>query len=197
MDRNPIYIYKQLIKKISKVILAIFVLGIFPIILSLQLPKQLEITFICIGFALEIIFLPHLLEALIINSIALKNDIKILFAFSTNLLLMHHSTTFIFYSIYNKYNENIMFQIATIIVLIIVIIRVCKIIKIPKNSNFSFLKSINLFFVAGITVVIYILRINKFSNLLTTENTFNFYFLLPFLLTRGMYELLDGRAKDA
>jgi hypothetical protein len=189
------HIYKKLIIRMSKWILSIiilFVLVIFSFVLTLQLGKQYEIFFIFIGFLLEIIFLPYLLIDMILNSINLKNNIKILIAFCTNLLFMHHSFIFI---ISTKYHNNIIFQFLTVVVLIIVVIRICNIIKIDKNSNFSILKSMSLFFVAGITMILYIFKLNKVSFMLTLENWINFYYLLPFLIIQGMYELLDGRTK--
>jgi len=184
-------IYNKIIKRMSKWFLTIIILSIFSLFLFLQVEKQYEIVLICIGFILEIILLPYLLKDLIIESINFRNNIKILFALGTNLLFMHNSFLFI---ITKNYHDNMFFQITSIIMLIIVVIIICKTLKIEKNKNynFSYLKSINLFFVAGITVLLYILKPINISEL---ENRINFYYLLPFILSQGMYEYLDARSK--
>jgi hypothetical protein len=184
-------IYDKNIKRMSKWMLSIIILSIFSFVLPLQLEKKYEILFICIGFLLEIILFPFFFKDLIIYSINIGNDKRILSAFCINLLFMHHSSIFI---ISDKYNNNIIFQLVTIIALIIIIIRICKIIEIDENSSFSIIKSMNLFFAAGISMIIYIVKLN--NNIFKLENWINFYYLLPFLTTQGMYELLDGRIKQ-
>jgi hypothetical protein len=186
------FFYNKIIERMSKLLLSIISLCIFYFLLFLQLEKQYELIFIFIGFLLEVIFLPYFLMSLIENSINIRNDIKILSTFCTNMFFIHHSTMFI---LSNKFYNNIIFQILTVIALIIVIIRICRDIKIDKDSDLSILKSMNLFFVAGITMIIYILKLNKISIIKKIEDWLNFYYLLPFLIAQGMYELLDGRAK--
>jgi hypothetical protein len=178
----------------SKWLLTIIILSSFSLFLFLQLEKPYEIILICIGFILEIIFLPYLLKDLIILSITIKNNINILFAFCTNILIMLNSFLFI---ITKKYHNNILFQIASIIVLVIVIIIICRKININKNENynFSFLKSINLYFIASITTILFILKLFNVSNIFQFENWITFYYLLPFLFSQGMYEYLEGKSK--
>ena len=194
MKKVNTQIYYKIIKRMSKLLLAIIILSIFSLFLFLQLEKQYETILICIGFILEIIFLPYLLKDLIFETISIKNDIKILFAVCTNLLIMLNSFIFI---ITKKYHNNAFFQIASITVLIIVIAIISKTLKIEKdkNYNYSYLKAINLFFVAGITLLLYILKIVNISNIFEVENWINFYYLLPFILSQGMYEYLDGKSK--
>ena len=175
---------------ISKWFLAIISMVILLFVLLFQAEEQYEILFIGIGFLLEMIFLPCQLIALIIDSTNAKSNVKYPSAFLANMLTMCHSSIFI---ITNKYNNNIIFQILTIITLIIVVLRICKNIKINRDSSFSILKAMNLFFVAGITAVVFIFKLNHVLILARIENLINFYYILPFLVTQGMYELLDGR----
>ena len=193
MKINNISIYEKIIKRMSKWILSIFILSIFSFILTLQMERQYEIICICIGFIFEMIFLPYILKDLIINSIIIKNKIRILSALGTNILFMHHSFIFI---ISSKYHNNSLFQIFTIVALIVVVVRICKNIVIDKNCDFSILKSINLFFIAGITAILYIIKLNQITKLILIENWINFYYLLPFFITQGMYELLEGRKNN-
>jgi len=176
----------------AKWLFIIIILSIFSFCLLFQLEELYEIPFINIGYILEIIFLPMIINNLIMESINEKMDKRIFTAFGTNLLFMLNSSVFI---ITNKYNESIIFQILKIIALIIITIIICKTIKVNKNNDFSYLKSTNLLMIAIISIVISLLKFHKISIIQTLENFINYYYLAPFLLIQGVYELLDRRTK--
>jgi FlaA1/EpsC-like NDP-sugar epimerase len=184
--------YNKTIKSISKWLLGIIFLVGFSFCLLFQLEEPYEIVFIIIGFIIEIIFFPMVLNDLIIESINEKIQKRLFMAFGVNLLFMLNSSIFI---ISDRYNNSIVFQIFKVLTLLIIAIRICKTIEVNKNNDFSYLKSTNLIMVAIIGSTIYLLKLHKIPVILTIENDINFYYILPILLIQGIYELLDRRTK--
>jgi hypothetical protein len=185
--------YIKTIKNMAKWFFSILFLAAFATCLLLQLEEPCEILFIIVGFIMEIIFFPMLLNVLIIESINEKTKKRFFVALGANLFFTLNSYFFI---ISEKYNNSIIFQISKVVVLIIVAIRICKSIKINTNNDFSYLKSVNLIMVAIISFIISLLKLNKIPIITNLENWLNFYYLSPFFLIQGIYEILDRRTKE-
>jgi len=185
--------YQKIIQNMAKLLLGIIFLIAFAFCLLFQLEESYDIFFIIIGFIIEIIFFPMLLNVLIIESINEKTQKKVFVSLGANLFFMLNSYFFI---ISEKYNTSIVFQISKVIVLIIVAIRICKSIKVNVNNDFTYLKSVNLLMIAIISFAISLLKLNKIPIINNLENWLNFYYLSPFLLIQGIYEILDRRTKE-
>ena len=185
--------YQKIINNMSRLLLSILFLGAFSFCLLFQLEEPYEILFIIIGFIMEIIFFPMLINIFIIESINEKTQKRFFVALGTNLFFMLNSYFFI---VSVKYNNSIVFQIIKVVILIIVAIRICKSIKVNTNNDFSFLKTVNLLLIAIISFIISLLKLNKITIINSLENWINFYYLSPFLLIQGIYELLDRRTKE-
>jgi len=128
-------------------------------------------------------------------SISVDKDIKTRrgIAFMTNMLFPLTTMLLIFK---NTYSKEIVFQIINLISLFLMIYCIKKCVKIKAGDDLSYLKEMNHFCVAIFTAFLLFYDYNKECyNNDSIKNFINFYYLLPFLLLKSLYESLERRSK--
>ena len=115
---------------------------------------------------------------------------RMIVSFSVNLIFSATPIVFV-YNFYESLSKSYYVQVSTLIVLILLLIITCRSTKIEdrieNRYDISLLKSSNLFLVFLFTAI----------KLIFKEETFliEYYYLLPLIGLRALYDLFDGKAK--
>jgi hypothetical protein len=185
--------------RISKNKIVVISISLFILIILSALLQNTKLNIAGVILALFISFFVCLFLLIACISMCINENNNIGKYFSLLINILFTVTPIIFINNFSVLNE-VYFKILNHVILIFMIFCLYNLVEIKKGNDFSDLKAMNMFFAAILSAIVFfpnksIINDNINNVLVSFQNIFGYYYIVPLMMLQALYEVLGKKCK--